>query len=112
MYACSIVATLMCVVILGLVERYEKARHVGQESKVLNVTINRIVSDIDPYRQLFRKNKAYLSTFYIDYDYDRETTVVSFVVLIPTKGNLLPVMEQMRSIEPTRSITLSSQTDI
>ncbi len=112
MYACSIIATLMCVVILGLVERYEKARHVGQESKVLNVTINRIVSDIGPYRQLFRKNKVYLSTFYIDYDYDRETTVVSFVVLIPTKGNLLPVMEQMRSIEPTRSITLSSQTDI
>ena len=112
MYACSIVATLMCVVILGLVERYEKARHVGQESKVLNVTVNRIVNDIDPYRQLFRKNKVYLSTFYIDYDYDRETTVVSFVVLIPTKGNLLPVMEQMRSLEPTRSITLSSQTDI
>lgn len=112
MYVISIIASLLCVIILMIVERYEQKLHIGQESKVLIVTVNKIVSDLQPYRTLFRDKHVHLSTFYIDYDYAREITVINFIVLIPVKSNLLPVIDEMRRIEPTKSITLSSQTDI
>lgn len=112
MYMCAIIATAFCVLILLGIECYEQTRHIGQESKVLNVTLDSIVTDLSLYRSLFAKNKVHLSTFYIDYDYDKNRTIVNFVVLIPTKSNLLPVITEMREIAPTRSITLSSQVDI
>ena len=112
MYSCAVIATVLCVVILMGVEKYEHVRHIGQESKVLNVVVDGIIENIDVYRSLFRERKVHLSTFYIDYDYSGNKTIISFVVLIPTKDNLLPVIAQMRRIEPTKSITLSSQVDI
>lgn len=112
MYLCGVVATMLCVLILIWMERAERVRHIGADSKVLNITVKGIISDIGPYRRLFRESGIHLSTFYVEYDYDRNITVLNFVILIPTKGNLLPVIDRMRSVEPTKSITLTSQTDI
>lgn len=112
MYLCGVLATLLCVIILAVIEWYESRRHVGQENKVLNVEVHTIVTDIEPYARLFDHHRVHMSTFYIDYDYDKDMTIISFIVLVPTRSNLLPVMSQMRQLAPTRSITLSSQTDI
>lgn len=112
MYLCGVVATILCVVILVFFERAEQVRHIGSDSKVLNVTVNRIVDDIAPYSTLFKAHHIHLSTYYIEYDYDRDETIINFVILIPSKGNLLPIIQRMRGLEPTRSITLTSQTDI
>lgn len=112
MYTCGILATVLCVVILVTFEWYESGRHIGQENRVLNVTVHEIVGDLAPYRSVFEDCRVHVSTFYIDYDYDNQTTVISFVVLAPAHGDLLPVMARMRTLAPTQSITLSSQTDI
>lgn len=112
MYLCGIVATILCVIILICMEQAERVRHIGADSKVLNVTTQGIITDITPYRTLFKEKRIHLSTFYVEYDYENNLTMLNFIILIPTKGNLLPVIEQMRRLEPTKSITLTSQTDI
>ena len=112
MYQGALLATFICMIILVTVERYEHSRHIGQESKVLNVVVDDIVSDIAPYRKLFTQHNLHLSTFYIDYDYDAKRTVINFVVLVPTRSDILPVIAELRGLARTKSITLSSQIEL
>lgn len=112
MYQGALLATFICMIILVTVERYEHSRHIGQESKVLNVVVDDIVSDIAPYRNLFTQHNLHLSTFYIDYDYDSNRTVINFVVLVPTRSDILPVIAELRGLARTKSITLSSQIEL
>ena len=46
MYLCSIGATLLILLTLVTFEQYEKRRKLGQESKVINLTVEGIVGDI------------------------------------------------------------------
>ncbi len=74
MYLCSIGATLLILLTLVTFEQYEKRRKLGQESKVINLTVEGIVGDIENYREVFRQHNVHLSTFYIEYDYEHNRT--------------------------------------
>lgn len=112
MYLCAIIATAVCVLILVGIEWYEHFRHVGQETKVFNVTVNEIITDLKAYHEVFAEHRVHLSTYYIEYDYDHNRTIVNFVVLAPTRSNLIPVISDLRKLAPTKSIMLSSQVDL
>lgn len=112
MYACAVGATALSLVILVAFEWYEHWRKVGQETKVVNIRVGDILENIDAYRRIFADNGVHLSTFYVEYDYDKNQTEVNFVVLVHTRYNMLPLLAEMRVVAPTRSITLSSQVDI
>lgn len=112
MYLCSIGATLLILVTLVTFEQYEKRRKLGQESKVINLSVDTIVTDIEGYREVFRRNQVHLSTFFIEYDYADTRTDLNFVVLVHAYTDLLPVMSQLSRVFPTRKLTLSSQLDI
>lgn len=112
MYMCSIGATLLILLTLVTFEQYEKRRKLGQESKVIVMTVNEIVTDISAYRRVFEKNEVHLSTFYVNYNYDLDQTEINFVVLVHTYTNLLEVIEQLRHVSPTKKLTLTSQLDI
>lgn len=112
MYLCAIIATIISMVILVTIEWYEQTRHIGQENKVLNVTVNEILTDLSPYEQLFSQHHMHLSSYYIEYDYEACQTIINFVVLIPTRSNILPIISQLRELGQTKSITLSSQIEL
>ncbi|MCM1152969.1 MAG: MgtC/SapB family protein [Muribaculum sp.] len=112
MYLCSIGATVLIMLTLVTFEQYEKRRKLGQESKVLSLTVEGIIRDLKPYKDLFRKTGVHLSTFYIEYDYVHSRTDINFVVLTHTNSNLLPLMDSMSLLAPTNKLTLSSQIDI
>lgn len=112
MYLCSIGATLLILLTLVTFEQYEKRRKLGQESKVLNLTVEGIVTDIEPYREVFRQYHVHLSTFYIEYDYEHTRTDLNFVVLAHAYDNLLPMLQGVSKVGETRKLTLSSQIDI
>lgn len=112
MYICSIGATLLILITLVTFEQYEKRRKLGQESKVINLTVNSIVSDIEGYKKVFRENHVHMSTFFIEYDYVNNSTELNFVVLVHAYTDLLPVMSKLSEVLPTRKLTLSSQLDI
>lgn len=112
MYLCSIGATLLILLTLVVFEQYEHKRKLGHESKVISLQVNGILTDIDGYRRLFAEKGVHLSTFYVEYDYERDITDINFVVLTHSYANILPLLDEVRQLTPTRKLTLSSQIDI
>lgn len=112
MYMCSIGATLLILLTLVTFEQYEKRRKLGQESKVINVTVSEIVKDLQPYKEVFAKYNVHLSTYYLEYDYDQNRTDLNFVVLAHAYENLLPLLNELSTISTTNKLTLTSQIDI
>ncbi len=112
MYTCAIGSTVLILIILVLFEMYERWRHVGQETKVINITVCGIVSDLAPYKRLFREKRVHLSTFYIEYDYAKGLTDISFLVLVHLRSDMLPLLNEIGRIGDTKKLSLSSQMDI
>ena len=112
MYMISIGATLLIILPLVTFEQYEKRRKLGQESKVISFTVEGILTDISAYRTLLRREGVHLSTYYVEYDYEHNLTMLNFVILAHAYTNLLPILEKVREERPTLRLTLSSQIDI
>ena len=112
MYLCSIGATLLILLTLVVFEQYEKRRRLGQESKVINLTVRGIVSDIEPYKEVFSRHDVHLSTFYVEYDYEHDRTDLNFVVLVHTYTNFLPILTEISKVGIPCKLTLSSKIDI
>ena len=112
MYFISIGATILILLTLVAFEHYEKKRGVGQVSKVISLTAGGILHDIGDYRKVFADNGIHLSTYYVEYNYEKNLTELNFVVLAHAYSNLLPVLEAIGKVNPTLKLTLSSQLDI
>ena len=112
MYLCSFISTGLILLTLITFEHYEKRRRLGQESKVIGLTVTGIIYDVGPYRKVFDRNHVHLSTYYLEYNYDAQTTEINFIVLTHTYENLLPVLDQISKVMPSKKLTLSSQLDI
>ena len=109
MYWCSILATGLILVTLVLLEAWEHRRNIGHENRVLKLQVEGIVQDIEAYREVFNRHKVHLSTYFIEYDYERDSTQLNFVVLAPTHRNYLPMFQDLRVLGRTKSLTLTSQ---
>lgn len=112
MYICSLMATGLVLVTLISFEQIEKRRKLGQESKVIGLTVNGIIKDVEPYRKVFDQYHVHLSTYYLEYNYDAQTTEINFVVLTHAYENLLPVLDTVSKVMSSKKLTLSSQLDI
>ena len=112
MYLCSIGATILILLTLVTFEQYEKRRKLGQESKVISLTVDGIVRDMQPYREVLQESRVHLSTYFIEYNYTENRTELNFVVLVHTYTDMLDVLSRLSSVSPTRKLTLTSQVDI
>lgn len=112
MYFISVGATLLILLTLYTFEHYEKRRRLGQESKVISLTVDGIVNDISQYKQVLAENGVHLSTFYVEYNYEKQLTDLNFVVLAHAYTDLIPILQQVSDVRATKKLTLSSQIDI
>lgn len=108
MYWCSLIATGLILVTLVYMELWEHRRSLGQENRAIKLQVKGIVDDIQPYRDVLGRHDVHLSTYFLRYDFENETTELNFVVLAPSHRNYLPMFEEMRKITPTQSIVLTS----
>lgn len=112
MYLVSFTATALVLLTLVVFEQYSKRRKLGQDSKVINITVDGIVKNIDEYRDVLRDNDIHLSTFYVEYDYENQITELNFVILVHSYTNVLPILSKISRVSQTRKLTLSNQTEI
>lgn len=112
MYVVAIGSTLLILVVLVIFDWYEHWQSVGQESRAIIMTVKKIITDLEPYREVLANNGVHLSTYYIAYDYTRNSTELNLLVLAHSNLDFPTVIEALRQIEPTDSITLSSQAEI
>lgn len=112
MYLISITATCLVLIALIAFEQYGKRKKIGQDSKVINITVDGILKDIGDYQRVLRDNDIHLSTFYVEYDYENKITELNFVILVHTYTDVLPILNIISNVYPTRKLTLSNQIDI
>lgn len=112
MYLISIVATVFVLLALVAFEQYGKKKKIGQDAKVINITVDGIHNNIVEYRDLLKESGIHLSTFYVEYDYEKQQTELNFVILVHSYTDVLPVLNQISNVFPTKKLTLSNQIDI
>lgn len=112
MYIISVAATFLVLVTLILFEQYSKRKKIGQDSKVISLTIEGILHSIDDYSRVLRENDIHLSTFYVEYDYENNITELNFVILVHSYTDVLPVLGIISKVHTTHKLTLSNQIDI
>lgn len=112
MYAISIIATLLILFILAQLERFERHVSLGSEARIILLKVGEIVKDIDHYRTILAQFRVSLTKFYVDYDFDGNVTNLNLVVLVPENVNYIHLFRRLRTVYPTKSITLSSQVSI
>lgn len=112
MYIVSVTATCLVLVALVMFEQYSKRKKIGQDSKVISLSIDGILENIEDYQRVLRDNDIHLSTFYVEYDYEKKVTELNFVILVHSYTDVLPVLGLISDVNPTRKLTLSNQIDI
>lgn len=112
MYVISIFATFLILLTLVVFEQYGKRKKLGQDSKVINLTIEGIQGSIDIYKEVLKENDIHLSTFYVEYDYEKSLTELNFVILVHSYTDMLPLLNEISNINPTKKLTLSNQIEI
>lgn len=112
MYVVSICTTVLILMVLIMFDWYEHWQRVGQESKAINVKVKGIVKDVEPYREVLTDNGMHLTTYFIEYDYNKDETVLNLLILAHSRTDYLKVIEQLREVGETEMIRLSSQVEI
>lgn len=109
MYWVSIFATFLILLTLVVFEQYGKRKKLGQESKVINLSVAGILDNIDVYRTVLNEYGIHLSTFYVEYDYEHQVTDLNLVILVHSYTDVLPLLERLSAVWPTKKLTFSSQ---
>ncbi len=112
LYLVSIIATAFILFILVQLERIEHRVNMGSESRILRIRVNKIVTDIAPYRTVMSGSRVHLSNIYVEYDYEADITRLNLVILIKDSTDLPSLFERLRELNPTASITLANQVNI
>lgn len=108
MYWISIFSTAMILVTLVLFEVYEQRANMGHESRVIRLQIKGIVKDIAPYCDVLKSYNVHLNNYFLQFDYENDTTSLNLVILAPIRGDYLPLFDNLRQINPTKELTLTA----
>lgn len=112
MYAVSIVATGLMLVILVLLEQLEHRIHVGWETRIIRVRTEGIITDIQTYRTALNDFHINLINVFVEYDYEASVTRLNLVVLAKNTTDIVAVFGRLSSINKTQSISLANQVSI
>lgn len=112
MYAVSIVATALILVILVLLEQLERKIHVGWETRIIRLRLKGIVTDIDSYRNCLARFHINLTNVFVEYDYEEPVTRLNLVVLAKDTTEVTEVFSTLSKIYPTMAISLGNQVSI
>lgn len=113
MYVISIVATALIMFILVQLESIEHRIKVGAESRIVRVKVNGIVTDIELFKEIFRKHQVHVSNVYVEYEYEVEVTRLNFIVLIKEQTDYVGLFDEMkRRVETIAAISLANQVSI
>lgn len=112
LYVIAVIATLLILFILVQLERIEHRVSLGSESRVIRMHLSVIVDDIEPYDEMLKAKHVHLTHYYVEHDYTGNTTHLNLTVLAREDVNYLTLLKDLRTINPTESITLATQLTI
>lgn len=112
LYLIATVATVLVLVVLTILEQIEHRVNVGNEARTIRLKVRGIVKSIKPYSEVLERYNIHLSKFYVEYDYDTDTTRLNLLILIREHSDFIEVFSALHDVRPTISISLSNQADL
>ncbi len=109
MYVIAVFATLLILFILVKLESIEHRHDMGSESRIIRLKIGDICTNMATYESVLRNHGVSLVKTYVDYDYSTRTTRMNLVVLLKETTDYMKLFEDLSTLGPTESITLSNQ---
>lgn len=109
LYIIAIVATGLILIILHLFERMERRIAVGSESRIIQISLEGIVSEISPFKECLKAHHISLTSVYVDYDYVNRLTTLNLVILAKESTDYLFLFNELSKINKTQSISLATQ---
>lgn len=109
MYWVSIAATALILFILVQLESIERRVSLGSESRVISITVSAIVRDLQPYNEIMQRRHLHLSSFYVEYDFEKEETRLNLIVLVRENADYLQLFGEFERVYPTKRIALTNQ---
>lgn len=110
MYTISIIATLLILIILVCLDKIEHKANIGTELRTLHIELATILQSLKQYYLLLEENKIGVTRFNVSYDYNNEKTDLYLIVLIPEGSDIFNIIEQLRQLNITSTISISNQT--
>lgn len=110
MYTISIIATLFILVILVGLDKIEHKANLGTDMRNLKINIEGIVTDIAVYKSFLHEHKVHITRYNVDYDYTRNQTCLTLLILIHDGVDFLTIVNKLKDINPTLSLSVSNQT--
>ncbi|MCM1075862.1 MAG: MgtC/SapB family protein [Bacteroides sp.] len=112
LYLIATFATVLVLVVLTILEQIEHRVNVGNEARTIRLKVKGIVKSIKPYRDVLEHYNIHLSRFYVEYDYESDTTRLNLLILIREHSDFIEVFSSLHDVHPTVSISLSNQADL
>lgn len=109
MYLIPTLAVALILFTLNIAERYEHSFFKSGETKIVRIKTDGIVTELEPYRELFRECQFIVTNEFIRYEYVEERTVLNFTVLTKGQPDFVKLSKQIREIGQIRSITLTNE---
>lgn len=112
LYMLAVTATLLILFILVPLEKLEHKIRIGTEIRVITIGVSQVVENIDGYRAVLARYKVHLSNVYVEYDYEKGSTVINLSVRSKDTTDYVKLFGELREVNPTTSISLGHQVNI
>ena len=108
----AVVATMLILFILVQLESIEHRMSAGSESRIIRMRLATILRDISGYRKVLKNHRIHLSNFYVEYNYETNTTSLNLVILAHASIDYIKLFDELSREHPTQAITLANQLSI
>lgn len=109
MYAIAVVACLLIIFVLMFLEWCEKRVLLGTEQKIVRLKVNRILTDVAPYRRELHRFRVHVSDEFLRYDYTQRTTIVNFMVRSHDGTDFVGLFQALSAQGDVLSLTLTNE---
>ena len=109
LYAIACFAMLLILATLILLDHVEHRFFLEWESNIIRIHIAEEINSIEEYRTLFEAYRIKLHEWYIEYDCNKPTTTIDFVVQMRGQTDIMRLLAEMRRIHTTESISLQNE---
>ncbi len=109
LYEIAVIAMVLILTTLLLLDHIEHKLHLEWESNIIRIQLPSILKSIEEYRNIFNKYNIKLHEWYIEYDYNRTTTIIDFVVQMRGQTQTIDLLDELQNIQPTDSINLQNE---
>ena len=110
MYLIATATTVIILIILTILDKYEKSLHMNWESKIIRLKLGSLEDNLDTYIAMFQKHDVHLSESYIRYDLTMPANTINFMIRTKGTSNVLKLFEEMGAANnKTLSITLTDE---